>query len=364
MTRPESPRSHPPEAEALRRALDKARLLSVSIDVAEALRQVSDALRLARRLGDKAAQAQACAIAAVCHYYRGDYVAAVAAGLDACGFGSDGGPEIRAQATLSIAYSFLSVGDLRRAEQAASRATLLAAQARDARGEAQARAFLGCVLGDADRYGEAIATLRQARAAFRRQDDAERVSATAVNIGHVLNRQARKLDQRGDHPGAMQCWRNARRYYLQALESGRPRLGAAMAQASLADCEMRLGNLAEARAMLQRARGILRPQDAPRIAARVTWLAGEVERRMGHAEAAAKLLGAALGGADTIEADELAAQCRESLAALAAHRGDRTQAKRWAMAARLERERRLGAQALFRREMRPMWDRHLRLDPD
>jgi tetratricopeptide (TPR) repeat protein len=350
----------PPEAEALRRMLDKAELSSISLDAAGALREVGEALRLATRVGDAAGMARAHGIATTCHYYRGDYVAAVASGIDACANGARAGGAVAAKAMLGVALAFSSVGELRRGEQAAARAVRLAASARDPRVEAQAHLILGCVLRDARRVEESLGELRRARAAFRRQGDPERASAAAVNIGHVLLQEAGDLDRQGDSRLAARLWRRAARHYRSALDSGRPRLGAIMVQTALADCEMNLGNRDGARSLLEQAERFLEPRDPATVVARLDYYAGEVARRLGRAEEASGRLHRALEAADGLEGDDLAADIRDALSRLAADLGDAREARRWARAAKADRDRRRALRAEFRRRMRPLWDRYLR----
>lgn len=359
----DDPNPSPPEAEALRRALERAEYLVVALDAAGALRAVAEALRLARRLGDSAAAGRAHAIAAAAHYYRGDYVAAVASGIDA--FALDGATDAQtgAKAMLGIAMSFVSVGEVPRAEEAARRAIRLATLARDRRQEAQAHLILGCVLSDARRYEDSLASLRRARSAFRRQSDAERASAAAVNIGHLLLRQADALDGAGDPREAARCRRHARRHYRAALDSGRPRLGAIMAQTAMADCELGLGNVAQAHALLAQALGFLEPHDPAPVVARVHRYLGEVHRQEGRLQEASRHLHAALEAADTIEGDGLAVDCRRALSRLAKDLGREAEAGRWEKDARTVRDRRKEAMADFRRRMRPTWDRYLRREP-
>jgi tetratricopeptide (TPR) repeat protein len=359
----DAPKATPPEAEALRRALEKAETQSISIDAAGALQSVAEALRLARRLGDDAAAARAHAIAAAGHYYRGDYVAAVANGIDAFALGGATDARTGAMAMLGIALSFAFVGELRRGEEAARRALRLAAAAQDRRMEAQAQLILGCILSEAGRFEESLASLRRARSAFRRQGDGERASATAVNIGHLLLRQAGALGDSAGAPEAARHRRRARRFYRAALDSGRPRLGAVMVQTALADCELGLGNVAGALALLEQSRRVLEPHDPARIVARLDYYLGEAHRRMGHAAEAARHLHRALEAADAIDGDDLAVQCREALSRLAEDLGDEAGARRWDRDARSVLDRRRASLADFRRQMRPLWDRFLRQEP-
>ena len=352
------------DAEALGRLLARAQHLGRSLDVHESLRTVGEALRLARRLHDRQAQMQAFCIATVCHYYRGDFVAAVATGLDACVACPDGDRSGRSNALQSVALAFLSVKDLRRAESAARHALRHAADEGNAAVAANSRNVLGLVLSEDSRYDEAYGEFRRARAIFRKLGDAERISAIAVNTGHALRRQGMARELGGDHSGAARRWRRARSVYRTALGAGRPRVGSVMVQAALADCEMRLGGVEAAHALLVDASRHLRPKDPVRITARISCLLGEAERRMRSWPDAGRHLRRALESADSIAGDDLASECRECLSRLASDRGLQAEAREWQDAARHERQKQRQALVAFRREMRPLWKQYLTHESD
>src|SRR6185436_19420252 len=137
-----APDSHAPERERLRAALRDGAALASTFESRNALRSVSEALRLARRLRDPLAEAQSLALATQCHYQRGDYVSAVATGLDACATYADNDLEGRSHVFHSVALAFFSVAEYRRAEAAAQRALRYASREAESLTEATVRSTL------------------------------------------------------------------------------------------------------------------------------------------------------------------------------------------------------------------------------
>lgn len=352
------------DEEVLAQLLLRARHQSRSLDVRAALKTVVEALPLARRLRDQRALAEAFGIATTCHYYRGDVVAAAATGLDAfmaCP-ASDYGE--RSRALQSVALALLAAEDFRRAQDASRHALQEAARGHNAVAIGNSRNLLGMVLGEIGRFEEAFKEFRLARAQFRKLGDGERGSAVAVNLGHALRRQGIFAQKAGDPAGAARLWRRACKVYRAAIDSGRPRVGRILVQSALADCEMRLGHDDEARILLAGASGDLRAGDPPRITARVSWMLGESERRLGHRSDARRHLEKAIELAIPATIDNVAFECQGSLSRLATELGKKAEAKRWRESAKQGREKRRRALIAIRRDMRPLWDRYLRHAPE
>lgn len=349
-----------PDAERLEALLALAGEFAHGFESREGLRAAGEALRLARRLENVEAEARALSYATLCHYHRGDYVAAVATGLDACATFSDHDLRGRSHALQGVALSFFSVGEFRRAEQAARQAIAAARADGEARHEATSLNVLGYVLADDGRYEAALVAFRQARGRFKSLGDTVRVKKATSNAGHAWRKRGHALFAARDHEGARGCWRRAMRYYRSALKAGRSRLDDAIILGSLGECTLHLGHPHEALSHLSAAAQRTGPRDALRIVAHIELQRGEACRAVHRWAEAERHLRAAVEGAEALENEELAVDARLGLAKLAEDRGQAAEARQWRDAARKLRESRREALAAFRREMRPLWDRHFR----
>lgn len=351
------------DGERLEALLQLAGELAQGFESREGLKAAGEALRLARRMHDGAGEARALSCATLCHYHRGDYVAAVATGLDACATFSDHHLSGRSHALQGVSLAFFSVGEFRRAEQAARQSIAAAAQDGARRDEATARNVLGYVLADDGRFDEALVAFRQARGRFKALGDTLGVKKTTSNAGHAWRKRGLAQVPARDPEGAKRSWRRAMRYYRSALPMGRSRLDDAIILGSLGECTLRLGHPHEALAHLAAAAHRTGPKDARRIVAHIELHRGEACRALHRWAEADRHLQAALEGAETLENDELGLDARLSMARLAEDRGRADEARLWREAARKLRESRREALTAFRREMRPLWDQHFRDAP-
>jgi len=349
----------PAEAEKLRELLQQATGFATAFEPRSGLRAASEALQLARRVGDARSEAQALAVATLCHYHRGDYVSAVATGLDACATFSEINLAGRSHVLQSVALAFFSVGEYRRAEEAARSAIRCASFDGDAAQVGAASNILGYVLADSGHFDDALAAFRRARNIYRKRGDDIRVKKTASNAGHAWRKRGHALAATHDDE-ARRCWLRAMRYYRSALRIGRSRLDDAIILGSLGECALRLDRVHEALAHLQAAAQRTHSKDAPRIVAHVDLRRGETERALHRWLEAERYLLRALEASEPLENDELPVECRIALAQLADDRGDGEAARRWRDEARRIRDERREALAGFRREMRPLWDHFLR----
>lgn len=353
-----------PERERLQAALRESASLASAFESRSALRAVSEALRLARRLRDPRAEAQSLVLATQCHYQRGDYVAAVATGLDACATYADNDLEGRSHVFHSVALAFFSVAEFRRAEEAARRAIRYASREHESLAEAMARSTLAFVLCDSAQFDEALLQLRRARARFRKLGDELRVKKATSNTGHVWRKRGIAFAAARNADAARRCWQKSMRYYRAALNTGASRLDDAIILGSLGESALRLGQFHEAIAHLDAAAERTGPRDAARIVAHIALRRGEAELALKRSAAAERHLRVAVEQALSLDNDEIGLEAREALARLCDERGDGSQARAWREERARLLESRREALAGFRRQMRPLWDHFLRGSDD
>jgi tetratricopeptide (TPR) repeat protein len=349
-----------PESRRLEAALARAREATAAFDARASLQAAADAIRLARHLQDPGAEAEALLLATTCHYQRGDYVACVATGIDACATFRDNDLAGRAHAFAGVALAFFSVRDYRRAEEAGRRAIRYAATERDSPREATARSTLAFVLADGGRYEEALEELRRARRRFRQAGDRVRMKKSSSNTGHALRKQGLALSAAHDPEGARRSWRRATRWYRVALGIGKSRLDDAIIHGALGECLLLLGRAAEGLEHVRTAEAMMQPRDAPPVVASLALWRGECERALGRHDDAERSLQAALAEADALDNDEVSVDARKAMAKLHQDRGDVVRARHWLREAREIGEKQQASLAEFRRQMRPLWDRFLR----
>lgn len=348
------------DRERLREMLREGTQLAGAFEARTALKSVGEALRLARRLRDPRAEAQSLVVATQCHYQRGDYVAAVATGLDACATYADNDLEGRSHVFHSVALAFFSAGEFRRAEEAARRAIRYAEREHESLFEATARSTLAFILCDSGEFEAALAELRRARARFRRLGDELRVKKATSNTGHVWRKRGIALAAAHDAEGAKRAWQRSMRCYRAALGIGESRLDDAIILGSLGESALRLGRAHEAIAHLDAAAQKTGPRDVARITAHIALRRGEAEHALHRWAAAERHLAAAVEQADALENEDIALEARDALARLCDARGDGARAREWRDERRRLQERRRDALAGFRRQMRPLWDHFLR----
>ena len=276
----ESPEAH--DAELLRDSLKHALHLAGAFESRQALKVARDAQRLARRLRDSRSEAQALAIATQCHYQRGDYVSAVATGLDACATLDQEALDGRAHVLHGVALAFFTVQEFRRAEDAARCALEYASLEHESLLEAYVRSTLAMILCETGRFDESLAHLRLARARFRKLGEEVHVKKSASNAGHVWRKRGIAFAAAHEAAEARRCWRHATRFYRSALGIGRSRLDDAIALGCLGECANLLGHHEEAIDYLRTSAQRTGPRDTVLIVANIDLRRGIAERALGR----------------------------------------------------------------------------------
>ncbi|APV48396.1 hypothetical protein BWI17_01050 [Betaproteobacteria bacterium GR16-43] len=352
------------DRQLLRDTLVNAWDFTAAFESRDALRALGEALRLARRLGDARSEAQVLALATQCHYQRGDYVSAVANGLDACATYGRNDLEGRCHAFAGVALAFFSVREFKRAEESARRAIRFATRERESLAEAQARSTLAFILADTGRFEEALSELRRARLRYRKAGDLLRLKKASSNAGHTWRKWGDALAREDDPEGARRCWQRAMRYYRAAFAGQRSRLDDVIILGCLGECALRLGLVPEAAAHLSAAGERLKPKDPTPILATFYLLRGEVEQAQQRWSWAERHLKTALAESDSLENDEVSVGARAALARLYEAQGDAARARQWKAEAKRVAEEQDESLSGFRRQMRPLWDRFLRAAED
>ena len=275
----------------------------------EGLRCAREALNIARARGDLIAAGRSLCVAARCHYQRGDYVAAAAAGFDAVqAFGSDdhGG---RSSALRHVALALLAVESFDLAENMAQRATDDAVQCGDAAAEACARSVLGLILVHRARFAGARRRFREAAAIQRRLGETAKLKRSTIQIGHGYRAQANEVAQRGEAECARMLWRQAIRVYRVSIRTGASPSEDALALAAIAECECRLGNPAGALEALHTAHEHSAGGLAPEVRARCHLWESHALKALGKIDAARLAAENARSAAEQLDHDLILAEC-------------------------------------------------------
>ncbi len=350
-----------PDDVRLARHLEQAATLLTSLEPRAALGEAAAALRIAREQQNTRAIVEALATATLAHYYRGDYVATVASGLDAAAAATAGDGDVAggAMAMYGVALAFTAVQDFARAEAAAHRAIELASLANDLRREGSAHSVLGAALAEARQTEPAVAAFRRAARRFRQLQDLPRLKRTLFNSGVIIMRSGIALSRDGDQTAARRAWRRALRYYSLARATGQSRQDDINITAAQGECNMLLGHLTAARELTMRAAANSERDDLPVVAGYLTYVRGEIARQQGRHALAAKYLTKALKLLDRTQFDHGPADCRTALANLAEDRGAHMEAAHWRAEALRLADGRQASLAEFRQQVMPMWERYL-----
>lgn len=275
----------------------------------EGLRCAREALNIARARNDRISAARAFAVAMRCHHQRGDYAAAVAAGLDAVeAFGERDLPG-RSTALQGVAQALLAVEALDLADDVAQRAAADAAASGNPAVDAGARTVLGTLLTIGERFDEARRYFREAGAIQRRLGDTLQLKRSAANIAHGYLRQANDANQQGDAPRARLLWRQAIRVFRVTVATGYSPVEDALAQAGIAECEWRLDNPNEALAAALGGLVFANPSRSPLALAHCHLWESHALRDLGKLDAARRACESARAAAEQLEHDCILADC-------------------------------------------------------
>jgi tetratricopeptide (TPR) repeat protein len=275
----------------------------------EGLRCAREALNIARARNDKVSAARAFTVAMRCHHQRGDYAAAVAAGLDAIeSFGEADLPG-RSSALQGLAQALLAVEAFDLADDVAQRAAADAAASGNPAVDASARTVLGTLLMIADRFAEARRCFREAGAIQRRLGDALQLKRSAANIARGYLAQANEAHQQGDAPRARLLWRQAIRVFRITVATGVSPLEDALAQACIAECEWRLDNPSEALAAALGGLVFANQSRSPQALAHCHLWESHALKDLGKLDAARRACESARDAAEQLEHDRILAEC-------------------------------------------------------
>jgi tetratricopeptide (TPR) repeat protein len=343
--------------ECLAALLDIAQAHAAAFQNREGLRAAREALNIARVRGDSVAIGRALGTATLCHYQRGDYVSAVASGLDAVEAYADGDLPGRSQAFQSIALALLSVQAYEPAEAVATRAVADAQHSGDAQREAGARSVHGVILADRGRFNAARRELRAAAAIHRLLRQPAHLKKSISNLGHTYRKQA-DAEERAGRAQSRFYLKQALRVYRVALDAGRSDADDAIILGAIAECHCRMGNLEQAAAEIARALALAREVASPVILAPCELWESHILRAMGDLDAAAKACERAVLTAAELEHDDILVTALQAHSAIEDLRGrfeHATDLEKRARQLSLERETLL---ARVREEMGPLWERY------
>lgn len=345
------------DAERLATLLELARDYAASFRNREGLRAAREAYDIARRLGDPLAVGRALAAATLCHYQRGDPVAAVATGLDAIEAYSDGDVLGRSRALQSIALALFSVEAFELAETMAERAVADARAGNDREREAYAANVFGVILNDRGRFNAARRNFRTAAAFYRSAGDTQRLKKATTNLGHTYRKQGIFIAHTGQEPAARMYYVQALRVYRIALASSRDEAYDAIVLGAMAECECRLGDLVPALEHATQAVAFADKVDDPAILAQSHLWAGHIHQARGDLDAAQVSLERACAAAAPLEHEEIVATSLAALAKLLEARGNPTRAAQVDGHARKAAAGRITFLARIREELGPHWSR-------
>jgi tetratricopeptide (TPR) repeat protein len=275
----------------------------------EGLRCAREALNIARARNDKISAARAFSAAMRCHHQRGDYAAAVAAGLDAVESFGDADLPGRSGALQGVAQALLAVEAFDLADDVAQRAAADAAASGNPVVDASARSVLGTLLMLGERFDEARRYFREAGAIQRRIGDTLQLKKSAANIAHGYRAQANEAHRQGDAPRARLLWRQAIRVYRVTVATGFSPVEDALAQAGIAECEWRLDNPNEALAAALGGLVFANQSRSPLALAYCHLWESQALKDLGKLDAARRACESARNAAEQLDHDSILAEC-------------------------------------------------------
>ena len=204
----------------------------------DGLRAAREALDMAREAHDLRASGRALALAARCHFQKGDALAAVASGLDALeALGADD-RITQAHVLRVMALALESFDDAGHAEDAAAQAARLSLGCEAT--EAATRETYGRILARRGRGHAAREQLRRAAEIFKRIGDRHDLKRVTAAVADTYRGQGNDAQRMGRDDVARLQWRHAARVYRTALAFSRHAGHDAAILAGLAECESAL----------------------------------------------------------------------------------------------------------------------------
>ena len=280
----------------------------------DGLRAAREALELSRAAHDECGSGHALALAARCHFQRGDCFAAIASGVDALMSFGDHEPRARADVLRTLALALRRFEDLEHAESAGACAVRLAAGREDC--EAAAREAYGGVLAERGRSQQAREELRRAGALYRRVEDRAGVKRAAAAIAHTYRNQANAAQRAGRSEQARLQWRHAVRVYRIGLAFDRASACDAEILAAIAECECGLGDIDAAYEHAGMAVTLAADTAAGATLARARLCESRALQAMGRLPAAERACGHAATAADEAREERLLVECLRAQARL------------------------------------------------
>ncbi len=306
----------PSAVECLAILLELAQLHAATHRNREGLRCAREALNIARARGDSLGAARALAAASRCHYQRGDYVAAAAAGMEAMEAFDEKDLAGRAAALTHVATALLAVEALDIAEQLAERAASDAQRLGDPATEAAARVVWGTILERRRQPEAARRKFREAGAIQRRLGDTLMLKKSALEIGHGYRLQANEALREGEPDRARLLWRHAIRVYRVALATGASDFEDAIAWSAVAECECRLDEPQAALTVIREALEHAHRSANPAALARCHLWEGHALKALGKLDAARRACECARNAAEQLDHDPMLAECLRAEATL------------------------------------------------
>ena len=295
--------------ECLAILIELAELHAATFHNREGIRCAREGLNIARVRGDNHGAARAQAAAMRCHHQRGEYVEAVAYGLDAVqGFGEEDLAR-RSLALQGLAQALIAVESFDLAADTAERAAADARAAADRVAEAGARALFGSILVKRGRYAEARRQFREAGAIQRELGDRIALKRCAASIAQGYLAQGNDALQRGDYDHARGSWRHAVRVFRVAVATGESVADDALCLAGVAECEMRLENRDRALAVVRQAVELAGQSRNPLALAHSYLWESHALKVAGKIEAARRACECARDAAEQLEHDPILTEC-------------------------------------------------------
>ena len=285
----------------------------------EGLEAVREALHLTHLPSRSFERAEAMNAAALCHYFRCDFMMAIAGGLDAYqGFSQHQDFANMGHALTTIAAACKDIGATEIAIEALEGCINVARRSGDAFLEARSSNTLGMLLGEIGKFDDAARHLTLARECLQRAGKSTHLPKVMASVGDMLKRQAALAHAAGDAVAS-------RRFLQQAIESrcgAVATIEAAQNQFDQADNDLALGeyhfllsDFAVAEVHLRQAMKLGQQLKNTQIVIESNLYLGRIMLATGHAAVAERHLRQALELARAAEARKVQIEAQRQLAA-------------------------------------------------
>ncbi len=333
----------------------------------EGLQHVKEAIELAEAHQYAEEKANGLDAAAMCHFYLGNHLMAIACGIDAYqGYAAFQRYAKMGHVLTSVAASFAEVEAIDLAEQALRGCLNIATRLGDDYLLARTQNTLAITLGELHCFDEADLLLRTAIENLQRQGKLENIPKVVINRGNLRKKNAELLMSQNDHESAKKQLRDAIKIVQEGFDASIKEADSYLTadkEASLGQYYFLLGEYDRAKTHIEAALAQSRALELAPIMAESMLYLGQIAQMRGNLGEATNLLRQGLAFAKESDLKVLRPRLHDALSVALKKAGQVADADGHHNAANECRSHLIKTNRSVEREARAIWLTHFSLHP-